>query len=341
VNALEAYVPGEQPREAGYVKLNTNESPYPPAPDVIAAVREAAAEGAFNKYPDPASMSLRDAIAERIQVPVSQILVGNGSDEVLRLVCHAFLRPGTDDCIGMVYPTYVLYRTLAAMFGAGCFAFEVSGPDYAIPDDAYLSPARVFFLANPNPPLGTRYARAEVARLAAADPDRLLVVDEAYVDFSEGDMMEVFREFSNVAITRTFSKSYSLAGMRVGFIVAREPLISQLEKIKDSYNLNRVSQVAAEAAWKAISYYDEKSGLICENRGFLAEELQIRGFEVPASSGNFVFARRRDAAELYRKLKEQRILVRYFDAPALRDGLRITVGTRPELNALLSALDTM
>jgi histidinol-phosphate aminotransferase len=133
VNALEAYVPGEQPREAGYVKLNTNESPYPPAPDVIAAVREAAAEGAFNKYPDPASMSLRDAIAERIQVPVSQILVGNGSDEVLRLVCHAFLRPGTDDCIGMVYPTYVLYRTLAAMFGAGCFAFEVSGPDYAIP----------------------------------------------------------------------------------------------------------------------------------------------------------------------------------------------------------------
>ena len=341
VAALAAYVPGEQPREPGFIKLNTNESPYPPAPEVLDALRAVAGEAALNKYPDPASFALREAISERIGTPVEQLLVGNGSDEVLRLICHAFLRPGTGDRIGMLYPTYVLYRTLAEMFGSGCEPFEVAAPDYEIPETAFDTDVKVFFIANPNPPIGTLYPQGTIARLAADRPERLLVVDEAYVDFSEGDSLGLLEEFDNIAITRTFSKSYSLAGMRVGFVAARRELIEAMEKIKDSYNMNRATQATALAAWKAESYYADKNSLIRENRDFLAVELVRRGFVIPPSRGNFVFARRADARALYEQLKQLRILVRYFDAPALRDGMRITIGTRAELEALLDAIDSI
>jgi histidinol-phosphate aminotransferase len=338
VAKLEAYVPGEQPRDPDFIKLNTNENPYPVPDEVLRAVQEASVT-AFQKYPDPGSSSLRAAIGERLRVPVQQILAGNGSDEVLRLLCHAFLCPG--DSIGMLNPTYTLYRTLAAMFGAESRTFEVRGPDYAFPEEAISAEVRIFFLPNPNPPIGTRYPAELVSRMAAARPDRLLVVDEAYIDFASGDCVDVFRAHDNVAITRTFSKSYSLAGLRVGFVVAKEPIIGELEKIKDSYNLNRVSQAAAEAAWRAQGYYDARTREIVANRTLLATELAARGFEVPASEGNFVFARRADARDLYTKLKERKVLVRYFDTPNLRDGMRVTVGTGAELKALLSAIDDL
>ena len=341
VERLEPYIPGEQPRGGGYIKLNTNENPYPPAPAVIEAVRHTADEAAYNKYPDPVATSLREAVATSLHVPVQQVLAGNGSDEVLRLICHAFLDPNAGDSIGMLNPTYVLYQTLAEMFGAGVQSFRVQPPDYVIPGEAVSAAVKVFFLPNPNPPIGTRYPIGVLEQLAAADPARLLVVDEAYVDFASGDSMEVFRRFPNVAVTRTFSKSYSLAGMRVGFIVAREPLIAELAKIKDSYNLNRVSLAAAEAAWKSRDYYDARCREICADREWLRAELIERGFEVPASEGNFVFVRRAAAADLYARLKERKILVRYFKAAELADGVRITIGTRPELKALLAAIDDL
>jgi histidinol-phosphate aminotransferase len=339
VARLHAYVPGEQPREPGFIKLNTNESPYPPAPEVLDAVRSEIDAATLNKYPDPDSTALRKAISESLGVAEEELLVGNGSDEVLRLLCHAFLRPGSGDSIGQLNPSYSLYTTLAAMFGFACERFDVKPPSYAIPEEAFTSEARIFFLANPNPPLGTWYPNEFITRLAGTNPDRVVVVDEAYVDFAKGNALDVYRQHENVVITRTFSKSYSLAGMRVGFVIARESIIAELAKIKDSYNINRASQAAALAAWKAAAYYRERNQTICHDRVFLIQELRARGFEVPASHGNFVFARRKNAAELYRALKARKILVRYFDAPGLRDGVRITIGTRDDLKALLSAID--
>lgn len=338
---LEAYIPGEQPREPGYIKLNTNESPYPPAPEVLEAVRKAADEALFNKYPDPTSSALRAALAQQAGVSPSQILVGNGSDEVLRLLCHAFLRGTEGDRIGMVHPTYSLYKTLAAMFGCGTVVYDPQPPEYRIPAEVREAPVRILFIANPNPPIGTLYASGELAALAAADPTRLLVVDEAYVDFAGQDALQVFHAHENVVISRTFSKSYSLAGLRVGYVIAREPVIAQLDKVRDSYNVNRVSQAAAEAALRAAEYYRDRCAQIREDREYLAGRLRSLGFEVPPSHGNFVFARRSDAPELYRQLKERKILVRYFSDPALADGIRITIGTRAELNALLAAIERL
>ncbi len=216
VSALEGYIPGEQPREPGFIKLNTNENPYPPSPEVLEAVRATADEAAYNKYPDPSASELRAEIARSLGVPMEQVLAGNGSDEVLRLICHAFLDPGAGDRIAMLDPTYVLYETLAAMFGCPARTFRLKAPDYGMPEDAFADPAKIFFLPNPNPPIGTRYPAGILDRLASSAPDRLLVLDEAYVDFAEGDSMEVYRRHSNAVVTRTFSKSYSLAGMRVG-----------------------------------------------------------------------------------------------------------------------------
>lgn len=339
LDSLEAYVPGEQPRDGTYVKLNTNESPYPPAPAVERAITEFLADNSLRKYPDPACTKLREALAKRLDVPVGWILVGNGSDEVLRLLCHALLAPG--DRIGMLYPTYVLYRTLAAMFGAACEEFDVEPPDFAIPDRAKSDACQILFLANPNPPMGTAYSKDVVEEVVRCAADRLVVVDEAYVDFGGSTAVELVRRYQNVAVTRTFSKSYALAGLRIGFVVAQPPLIEQLEKLKDSYNVNSVSQVAALAAWEAVDYYRELVRKVCETREWLRGELVARGFEVAQSAGNFLFARRRDARELYLALKQRRVLVRWFDQRLLRDGLRITVGTPQETEALLQALDAI
>ncbi|AXA35680.1 Histidinol-phosphate aminotransferase [Candidatus Sumerlaea chitinivorans] len=339
VEALAAYVPGEQPRESGFIKLNTNENPYPAAPEVERAIAEALQERSLQKYPDPACSRLRQSLAERLDVSPENILVGNGSDEVLRLVCHAYLDPKANDSIAMLYPTYVLYRTLAAMFNGACEEYQVEGPDYRFPEAAYASEARVFFLANPNPPIGTQYDIEVIARLAEARPERLLVVDEAYVDFAGTTAVPLVKKYPNLAVTRTFSKSYALAGMRVGFIVASSDVISQLEKIKDSYNVNRLSQIAAQAAWEAQHYYEERTNQICATRESLRAALLARGFEVPRSFGNFVFARHSGARELYAELKQRHILVRYFDLPGLQDGIRITIGTPDEIQALLVAID--
>ncbi len=338
--SLDAYVPGEQPRDGQYVKLNTNECPYPAAPEVVESIQEALAQNVLQKYPDPTAFELRSALADRLGVSSDWILVGNGSDEVLRLICHALLSPG--EMIGMLYPTYVLYRTLAAMFGAGCDEFDVMEPDYAIPEALESAAMKILFVANPNPPYGTLYALEDIERLVQAQPERLVVVDEAYIDFAQAPTaIRLVKHYPNIAVTRTFSKSYALAGMRVGFVVAQRPVIQQLEKLKDSYNVNLLSLRAALAALQAKEYYKRIISEICKTRAFLTAELERRGFVVPKSAGNFVFARREGAAELYQRLKAQKILVRYFDARLLRDGVRITVGTPAEISALLEAIDRL
>jgi histidinol-phosphate aminotransferase len=341
VAGLHAYVPGEQPHEPGFVKLNTNESPYPPAPEVLQAVHETAEAALYNKYPDPVSTALRETIAADLHLTPANLLVGNGSDEVLRLLCHAFLRADQGNTIGMINPTYVLYETLAAMFGCEAKIFDVAAPDYVFPEAAISAPVRIFFLPNPNPPIGTLYSIDIIRALADADSSRLIVVDEAYVDFADQSAVRLVGEYENLVVTRTFSKSYSLAGLRVGIVLGPEPLIREMDKIRDSYNVNRISQAAALAAWNAKSYHRDMCVRIHEDREFLRRELLARKFEVPASHGNFLFARRADAQSLYLALKERKVLVRYFNTPALRDGARITIGTREELQVLLNALDAL
>lgn len=339
VDSMQGYVPGEQLNDPDVVKLNTNEAPYPAAPEVIQAIKTATEAGLFNKYPDPSCTELRSAIAGRFGIGSDEVVVGNGSDENLRMLVHAFTRPGAGDKIAMSTPTYTLYEVLAEMFGVEVENHPSEMPHYALPEALLEAPVKIVFLPNPNPPIGTLYEAADLECLAAADPDRLVVIDEAYVDFGPNDALSVYKKYDNVVITRTFSKSYSLAGLRAGFVICRPELAASLNKIRDSYNVNRLTQVAALAAWNARDYYGDMVKQIVADRGFLAAALKERGFTVPASYGNFVFARKAGAKKLYEALKQKKVLVRYFDLDGLKDGVRITVGTRTQLERLLSAMD--
>ncbi len=339
IDSMHGYVPGEQLNDASVVKLNTNEAPYPAAPAVAQAIKTETDLALFNKYPDPTCFELRSAIAARFDITSEEVVVGNGSDEILRLVVHAFTRPGAGDKIATSNPTYTLYSVLAEMFGVEVESYASEMPHYSLSEMLIEAPAKIIFLPNPNPPIGTFYTTADLECLAAADPDRLVVIDEAYVDFAPNDAVSVYKNYDNVVITRTFSKSYALAGLRAGFIICRPELAAVLNKIKDSYNVNRLTQVAALAAWNAREYYKDMVKQILVDRAFLAGALKERGFVVPDSHGNFVFARKAGVKKLYDELKHKKILVRHFDLPALKDGIRITVGTRSQLDQLLAAID--
>ena len=335
VQKLEPYTPGEQPQEPGFIKLNTNESPYPPAPEVLQVLKSFDLER-LRLYPDPLWTALRTLLAEKHRVSMDRIFIGNGSDEVLRLLFQAYLAPG--DTVAITDPTYSLYPVLAHIFGAEVkmFPLDDQGNLPRFPD---LSPYRLFALANPNPPLGTFYAPDQVERLVKGAPSTLFLIDEAYVDFADQDSVEIIRSCENAVISRSFSKSYSLAGIRVGYLMGPPGIIGNLYKIKDSYNVCSFSQLAACAAIKAEKYYQEKANLIKADREFLTNKLRHLGFKVYDSKGNFVFAECGDGKSLYEFLKSRKILVRYFDIPGLRRGVRITIGTHAEILELLKALE--
>jgi len=334
VQELKPYVPGEQPRDMKYIKLNTNENPYPPAPGVFEAVKTAGLDR-MRLYPDPLCKKLRGILSQKHGVETDRIFVGNGSDEVLRLLFQAYLSPG--EILAITDPTYSLYPVLAATFGAGIESvpLEEEGQLPQIPDPSRF---RVMVIASPNPPLGAVYSEEELEVLIKAAPSTLFIIDEAYVDFAESDCMDLSKRHENVAVCRTFSKSYSLAGIRVGYAVGCRGIIENLYKIKDSYNVNYLSQVAACAAVKAEEYYRQTASRIREDREFLAGELREMGLRVYPSQGNFIFAEGEDGRKIYEGLKAAGILVRYFDLPRLRRGVRITIGTRKEIEELLKAL---
>jgi histidinol-phosphate aminotransferase len=334
VRRLSPYTPGEQPSDPDIVKLNTNEFPYPPAPEVVEAVRREAGE-ALRRYPNPTCAPLRQALAEECGVAPENILVGNGSDEILRLLFQAYIGPG--DEVAVTDPTYSLYPVLAEMF-EGRLATCAPSDGNLLGEEIFSAQARLFVVANPNPPLGTLYEAADLERLAGKS-DRLLVIDEAYVAFAPRDCLALAREHPNVAISRTFSKSHGMAGLRVGYIVACREIIGWLDRIRDSYNVNRVSQAAALAALEARDYYAPKIREMVETRERLREELTSRGFDVSPSAANFLFARSGDGRRTMESLRKQGVLVRYFDEPGLRDGVRISVGTPQEIDCLLKALD--
>jgi histidinol-phosphate aminotransferase len=341
VEAMAAYVPGEQPAAgAQVIKLNTNENPYPPSPRVAEAIlAEVGAAGErLRLYPDPKAVALRQAAADVFNFPVAQILHGNGSDELLAMLCRAFASEG--ETIAWPYPTYVLYETLAHAQAAKVLSFDFDR-DFRLPRQLFGCGARLVFLAAPNSPSGTVYAPEQLWELAASLKDGLLVVDEAYAEFADANCLQLAREVDNLVVLRTFSKSHSLAGMRLGLLFGSPRVVDGLWKVKDSYNLDRLAIVAGAAALRDTGWTAENVRKVRAARAQLVRGLQALGLEVLPSQANFVFARLKSAtlaAGAYRFLKERGLLIRYFPARLLDDGLRISVGTPVEVDALLGAL---
>jgi histidinol-phosphate aminotransferase len=336
VRAVAPYAPGEQPGPGRRViKLNTNENPYPPSPSVLEALR-AAMDASVRLYPDPEAQALRARAAQVYGVPADHILAGNGSDELLALLLRATVDPG--DRVAFPVPTYSLYDTLVAVQGGE--AIEVPFPDdWTIPAALSSTGARVVFLCNPNSPSGTSVTRAEIEALARA-VSGVLVVDEAYVDFADEHAMPLVGRLHNVLVLRTLSKSFSLAGLRCGLAFGHPDLLAGLRTVKDSYNLNRLTQVAAEAALGDLATMRANVARIRATRARLAAALATLGYAVPPSQANFVLARRPgvDQAPVAAALAARGVLVRHFATPRLADALRITVGTDEETDALLERL---
>jgi len=333
--SVEGYVPGEQPTEAGYIKLNTNENPYPPSPRVLEAVGSAGG-GQMRKYPDAVWRGLRAKISEVYGVNLDQVFVGNGSDEVLSLLIRTFVDSG--DKVVYPYPTYVLYETLSQLNAVEYEEVELDD-NFDLPEEAFGKTGKLFFVANPNSPTGKSISTDVIARLCGSFPG-LVIADEAYADFGDSSCIELLKEYPNLVILRTFSKAFSLASIRVGFALAREEIVADLMKTKDSYNVNLLSQLAAEAALDDIEHMRANVKKIVRTRERLVESLGRLGFDVYPSESNFVLARPPDgdARGLYEELKRRKILVRYFPLRRLDDLLRITVGTDDEVDALLGAL---
>ena len=336
ISEMAGYVPGFQPPdEANWVKLNTNENPYPPSPKVIEAIQQAVGED-LRKYPDAASGAGREAAAALYGYPVEWVILANGSDELLNNLIRACA--GEEEEIGYLHPSYSYYETLAEVQGARIKTFALT-EDRQIIDFPQRYAGKLFFLTTPNAPFGLHWTAEEVAGMA----DRcagLLVVDEAYADFADNNCLSLVREKPNVVVTRTLSKSYSLAGMRLGLAIARPDVIAALDKIRDHYNLDRLAQAAAVAALEDQDYFNSCRRRICETRDWFSAELSAIGYAVLPSQANYLFVSPpdRDGQRVYDALFERKILVRHFADPVLSHGLRITIGTREEMVQTLTAL---
>ena len=338
IEAMHGYVPGEQINDPDVIKLNSNENSYPPSPKVLRAITNTAT-AILRRYPEPASDTLREAAARVYGVDVDQVIAGNGSDELLSMLMRCFVAPG--DRVAYAMPTYSLYDTLVDIQG-GTKATVRYADDFAIPPALARQRAAVTFLCNPNAPSGTLVSRAAIGRLARAVRG-ILVVDEAYIDFAsreDASCIPLVRQHDNVIVLRTFSKSFSLAGLRVGLGFASPRLVAGMMKVKDSYNLNRVSATAATAALHDLPWMRRNVRRIQRSRATLSTALERLGFQVYPSETNFVLARRAgtDLRRVQQTLKAQRILIRYFDVPGLDDCLRISIGTPAETKAVLTAL---
>jgi len=336
IEMLDGYVPGEQPTDPRVVKLNTNENPYPPSPRVIEAITGVTAEQ-LRRYPPPLGDAFRQAAAEVFGLKPEMIVCGNGMDELLNMTVRALSGPEAK----LVYPTptYTLYAVLAAV-QASLVGEVPFGPRYELPFDALVEAGgRATYLCNPNSPSGTWVPPDQVAELARKVRG-VLVVDEAYVDFSEANCLPLATQLPNVLVLRTLSKGYSLAGLRFGFAVGQPHLIEGLIKVKDSYNVDAISLVAATAAIRDQEYARRNWQRVREERERVIAALRALGMDVLPSQSNFVLATitQPSAESVYRALKARNILVRYFKQPRLTDSLRITIGTPEQNDTLLGAL---
>ena len=337
--SLKPYVPGEQPRDRSYIKLNTNESPFPPSPKAQQYAEEAAKN--LQLYSDPDCTDITLQAAELFGVKPSQIFFGNGSDEVLYLSFLAFC----DEKTPAYFPdiTYGFYKVYADFLGIPSAVIPLD-QDYNINIDQYFCSSGTIFIANPNAPTGKLLSLAEIRQILKHNPNRVVVVDEAYIDFGGQSAVQLIDQYDNLLVTQTFSKSRSLAGGRLGMAFANEALITDLRTAKFSinpYNVNAMTMAAGLGALRDEAYTRENCRIIIENREYTTAQLRHRGFAVMDSMANFILAGHPDVSgsELYTQLKNRGILVRYFDSQRLRPFVRITIGTKEQMDQLLAAMD--
>ena len=338
IEAMAGYEPGEQPQDGGYVKLNTNENPYGPSPAVAEAVAGVLRRG-LQKYPSPLADAFRRQAAELLGVAPDWVLCGNGSDDILTIVTRAFV--GQGQLVRLPYPSYILYAALAQIQGARSEAISFR-PDWSL-DERFAAAAdglRLVFLPNPNSPSGTIVSPQEILRLAQRLPCPLLV-DEAYADFAESNCLHLVAQSEKIMVSRTLSKSYALAGLRFGYLVAQPQIVRQLIKVKDSYNCDALSIAAATAALGDRAWLAENRAKILATRRRLSDGMQRLGFTTVDSHANFTWNvhPRQPAKPIYEQLKRDHLLVRYMNYPGWGDGLRISVGTDAEIDACLERLE--
>ncbi len=354
VRELHAYVPGEQPKVKGLIKLNTNENPYPPSPKVLAAT-QAAVDGRLRLYPNPTAQPLREELAKLHGCSPDQIIVGNGSDELLALGVRAFVEPApvgsaasgsiSKSRVQYFWPSYSLYPVLAETHGASTHPVPLQG-DFGLPSVAQLRRGRrwdfraaLTFITTPNAPSGRGFSTRELDALCASMKG-VVVLDEAYVDFAQENALELSLKHPHVIVSRTFSKAYSLCFQRVGYWVGHPELIAALHRIRDSYNVNGLGQIAALATLRDLPYYRRNFRRVIESRARVTRELTGLGWEVLPSQTNFVLARPPGppAREWLERLRQKKILVRWFASPDLEAYLRITIGSESEMDTLLKTV---
>ncbi len=334
------YVPGEQPRDRQFIKLNTNENPYPPSPKALEALRAAAGDS-LRLYPDPECTELRAAIAAAHGLSPEQVFPGNGSDEVLAFCFQAFFDP--DRPVRFADITYTFYAVYASYFGLTPELVPLA-EDFTLPVADFLAPGcGGVVLANPNAPTGLAVELADIRRILEAHRDQVVLVDEAYIDFGGASADVLVPEYDNLVVVRTLSKGHALAGLRVGYALAQPDLIAALKCVRDSinsYTVDRAAQAAAAASLRDAAYFQERTAQVVRTRQRTALALRDMGFAVTDSQANFLFVRHPQvpAKTLLDGLRERGILVRWFDRPRIRDYLRITVGTDGEMDALTAAL---
>ena len=335
---LEAYVPGEQPQDKTYVKLNTNESPDPPSPEVIAAVSGQEVAD-LRLYSDPECRLLAQALADHYGVSCENVLFGNGSDECLNFFFLAFCKSTPT-----VFPdiTYGFYKVFGDLHGVDYTEIPLTS-DFRIDVADYCGIGKNVVLANPNAPTGIALPLRDIERIVASNPDNAVLIDEAYVDFGGESAVSLTKKYDNLLVVGTFSKSRSLAGARLGFAIGNKDMIADLHTVRYStnpYNVNRLTLVAGRAALASQSYFDENCKKIVETRAYTKAALEKLGFTVLPSETNFLFAKsdRISGEELYLRLKERGVLVRHFTKERIRDFNRITVGTKEQCETLIKTI---
>jgi len=336
---MDEYIPGEQPPDIEeYIKLNTNENPFPPSKLALDAIQKAASDS-LRRYPEATADTLRLVFARQNNIEKENVFIGNGSDEVFTLIFRGFIEK--TGCAAFAYPSYSLYDTLAQ---ANAVPFEKIdlNKDFSYNLKAFLKkPYELVIIANPNNPTGT-FCTPEEIRSFLDKYKGLLVVDEAYIDFYGGSVIELVNDYDNLIVTRSFSKSYSLAGLRVGLAIANPEIIRGFMKIKDSYNVDMLAIAGAAGALEDKKTFDYNVRMLCSNKEYLESRLEGFGFEIIPSRANFLFVKHPDfeAAKIYNAMKEEKILLRHFKGRWQSDYIRITVGTMMEVKKLCKALET-
>ncbi len=337
---LEAYTPGEQPTDMKYIKLNTNESPFPPSEGVLKSINNAEVSK-LNLYPDPQCKSLKSALAGLYGVNVENVFVSNGSDDILNFFFMAFC-DASEHPVKFPAISYGFYGVYAELYGVDYQKVPLRD-DFSININDYMGNDANVVIANPNAPTGIALSQADIERILISNPDRVVLIDEAYVDFGAESCVELIKKYKNLLVVCTYSKSRSMAGARLGFAFADKQIIEDLEKIKYStnpYNINRLTMVAGIAAIKENDYYLDNCKKIVEVREYTQEKLVELGFDVTDSKSNFIFAKSQSISgkDLYLKLKSRGVLVRHFDSSLICEYNRITVGTKEQMDRLLEEI---